>query len=132
MSSNEYDIDLHTLSVLNKLLHVNFIALAIGPFLDPAYCLSIAFWLPLMRICSAIMAMGPGPYPLWLSIWASQGNKQEGINSYSAKKGSIARVMKLIHTTVFNTRIHILYKYSLHMFVRRVWKEERKTKSCVC
>ena len=77
-------------------------------------CLSVAYRLPLMQICSAIMDMGPGPgpmpkkgavpaavgrpfwamgprpgpYPLWLRTWASsQGNKQEGINTYSAQEG---------------------------------------------
>ena len=38
-------------------------ALAIDPFLGPCYCLSTAYCLPLMPICSATMDMGPGPRP---------------------------------------------------------------------
>ena len=42
---------------------INYIALAIDPFLGPCYCLSIAYCLPLMHICSAIIDIGPGPGP---------------------------------------------------------------------
>ena len=73
------------------------------------YLLSIAYCLPLMPICSAIMDMGPGPsprpkelalpgtgtaapwaapwasgagpYPWWLSIWASRANDKQSIRN---------------------------------------------------
>ena len=60
-------IDLYLIQIeqgtLNHVLYINYIALAIDPFLDPCYCLSIAYRLPLMPICSARMDMGPGPGP---------------------------------------------------------------------
>ena len=43
--------------------YINYIALAIDPFLGLRYCLSAAYRLPLMRICSAIMDMGLGAGP---------------------------------------------------------------------
>ena len=54
-----WDFDFSWKSVLD----INDIALAIDPFLGPCYCLSIAYWLPLMYICSAIVDMGPGAGP---------------------------------------------------------------------
>ena len=49
--------------MLTKGLCINYITLAIDPFLGPYYCLSIAYWLALMHICSAITDRGPGPGP---------------------------------------------------------------------
>ena len=53
----------------NKLVNFSiFYPMGSGSY--PCYCLSIAYRLPLMPICSAIMDMGPGPGPR-AQIWFS-------------------------------------------------------------
>ena len=51
------------LILLEICININDIALATDPFLGPCHCLSIAYCLPLMHICSAIINMGPGSGP---------------------------------------------------------------------
>ena len=42
-------------------------------------CLSIAYCLPSMPTCSALMDMGLGPYPLGLSISASRASNRQSM-----------------------------------------------------
>ena len=95
--------------MLTGVCYINYIALAIDPFLDPCYCLSIAYRLPLMPTCSAILARararahGPKRAATRAIDRQSIGNRQAiDRQQQRPNKGSIARAMILIYNTLCN------------------------------
>ena len=71
--------------VVTRYKYITYYILHITYYILPIDCLLIAYRLPLMPICSAIMDMGPGPGPRaqkllgWdlgdRSFWALKGNQ---------------------------------------------------------
>ena len=76
-SINQYSLYIHYYTIL-VLGGVNYIALAIDPFLGPCYCLSIAYRLPIACLLPALSItdrFGPGPISIVAEYMGTNGNR---------------------------------------------------------